>query len=156
MSESDTKMLLELGQPQSQLHPASLLLSLGLSNDCCLLGTTLSSAYMKQYYERLIMTKPSISNSYFHLWCKFCFPRFDVLTVVLMRIWVCCTVTLISGSHHSEGPNCLHLPFQGSVLCHVTNYFNSGTAEHPGQLRSSNSIPIQSKQVQSSVYNSEY
>jgi len=67
MSESDTKMLLELGQPQSQLHPASLLLSLGLSNDCCLLGTTLSSAYMKQYYERLIMTKPSISNSYFHL-----------------------------------------------------------------------------------------
>lgn len=70
----------------------------------------LSSTYMQQYLERLIMTKPSISNSCFHIWCKFCFPRFNVLIVVLMRIQVCCTVTLLSGSHHSEGPYYLHLP----------------------------------------------
>lgn len=73
---------------------------------------------MQQYTERLIMTKCSITNSCFHIWCKFCFPRYDVLTVVLMRIWVCCTVTLLSGSHHFKGPYYLRLPRLSPVAWH--------------------------------------
>jgi hypothetical protein len=51
MSESDIKMLLQPGQSQSQLCPVSLLLSLGLSNGCCLLGTTVICLYEKVLWK---------------------------------------------------------------------------------------------------------
>lgn len=116
MSESDTKMPLELGQLHSQLRPVSLLLSLGLSNGFCLLGTTLSSAYMKQYSERLwqnlafqILASIYDANFVFQdlMFSKWCWWESESAAL-----------TLLSCSHHSEGPNYLHLPRFSLVTCH--------------------------------------
>lgn len=63
MSESDTKMLLEVGQPLSTASSCKST-SVTWSLQWLLLNgqNSLSSVYMKQYSERLIMTNPSISN----------------------------------------------------------------------------------------------
>lgn len=78
-------MLLDMGQPKSQLRPVSLLLSLGLSNGCCLLGTTMSSAYMKQYSETLITTNLAFQILASIYDSNFVFQDL-MFSVVLMRI----------------------------------------------------------------------
>lgn len=138
MSESDTKMLLEVGQPlsiASSCKSTSVTWSLqwlllnGQNSIICLHETVLWKInYDKTQPFKLIMTKPRISIYKITWYFKFLLPF--MMQILFSKIWC-------AHSGADENLSLLHrhclvvatiLKDQGSVLWHVTNHLHSDTA----------------------------